>query len=92
MLSVTPISAFNSEHFSKREIKILESLAKEFNTTLADDMVEATHLENQPWHKIYVVENKKQELIPYELAVRKQEFDEVIGLAAERNEFIDHFS
>ena len=91
MLVVTPLKPFNPSNFSNRELKILEGLAKEFYDTYADDMVEATHLENQPWHKIYVDGNKKQTLIPYELALRKQETSEMTSIIKEREKFINHF-
>lgn len=92
MLEVVPLAKFDSSYFSKRELKILESLSKEFYETLAEDMIEATHLENQPWHKIYNELNQKQQLIPYELAIRKQELAEVSELTKEREELIKHFS
>lgn len=91
MLTVTPLVDFNDEFFSRRELKILELLSKEFFETVADDMVEATHLENQPWHKIYNLDNKKHERIPYELAIRKQEIDVMVNISAERNQLINHF-
>lgn len=91
MLEVVPLVPFEAKFFSKRELNIMEMLAKEFSDTLADDMVEATHLENQPWHKIYNEQNKKQEHIPYELAIQKQEFEEMQKLAKERDELINNF-
>lgn len=91
MLEIVPLVNFESKFFSKRELNILESLAKEFYETLAEDMVEATHLENQPWHKIYNEQQQKQQLIPYKLAVRKQEFEEVLKLVNERDELIHNF-
>ena len=91
MLEVKPLVDFNSEFFSKRELKILQTLSKEFFETIAEDMVEATHLENQPWHMIYNEKNQKQQIIPYELAIRKQELAEVLQLAKERDELIKNF-
>jgi hypothetical protein len=51
-------------------------------------MVEETHLENLPWHQIYEVEGRKQASIPYRMAVRSQEEDAVMGLAADRAEMV----
>lgn len=90
MLTVNPIGVFDDSHFSKRELRIMNSLAKEYANTQAEDMVEATHLENQPWHKIFVEEGNKQKLIPYELAIRKQELEEMKELISEREEFVNH--
>jgi uncharacterized phage-associated protein len=91
MLEVVPLVPFESKFFTKRELRVMEMLAKEFNDTLADDMVEATHLENQPWHKIYNEQNKKQKLIPYDLAILKQEFNELQKISKERDELVNNF-
>ena len=60
MLVVKPIAAFDDSHFTKRELRILKGLAAEFRDAQADDMIETTHLENQPWHKVYVEEGQRQ--------------------------------
>jgi hypothetical protein len=52
-------------------------------------MVEATHLENLPWHRIYEEEGRRQEEIPYELSVRQDERDAVLRVANERMELLD---
>jgi uncharacterized phage-associated protein len=91
MLDIKPLLPFSADFFSKREIKILESLAIEFNASYAKDMVDATHLENLPWHEIYEVKGLKQELIPYELALNKAEFEQVIKNVYEHIEFKEHY-
>ncbi|MGH8611990.1 MAG: Panacea domain-containing protein [Gammaproteobacteria bacterium] len=91
MLVVKPLVGFDDSLFSKRELRIMDSLAMEFYETLAEDMIETTHLENQPWHKIYVEEGRRQQLIPYELALRKQEAEDMRDMIGERQAFIDHF-
>lgn len=91
MLVVKPISAFEDNHFSQRELRIMRSLADEYRETQVEDMIEATHLENQPWHKIYVEEGRRQKLIPYELALRKQEAEAMHDVIAERLAFVEHF-
>jgi len=75
MLTVKPLAAFDGSLFSKRELRIMQSLAEEFRDVQSDDIIEATHLENEPWHKIYVDEGKPQHRIPYTLALRKHEED-----------------
>jgi uncharacterized phage-associated protein len=90
-LNVEPVAKFNPSHFSKREMKIMERLAKEFEKTLAEDMIEATHLENLPWHKIYNEQGSKQKLIPYELALRAQENEVMKSFSMERLELLNHF-
>ncbi|MGH8591006.1 MAG: Panacea domain-containing protein [Gammaproteobacteria bacterium] len=91
MLVVKPLVDFDDSLFSKRELHIMDSLATEFCETLTDDMIETTHLDNQPWHKIYVEEGRRQHLIPYELALRKQEAEDMRDMIDERQAFIEHF-
>lgn len=91
MLNVQPLVAFDPAHFSKRELAILERLANDFDKTKAEDMIEATHLENLPWHRIYNELGLKQQLIPYDLALRHQEEEEMRKLVAERDALISHF-
>lgn len=91
MLTVRALAAIDESLFSKRELRIMRSLAEEYRDRLAEDMAEATHLENQPWHKIYIEEGKRQEVIPYELALRKQEAEEMLQVIGERVELVKHF-
>ncbi len=91
MLTVRPLAAIDESLFSKREMRIMQSLAEEYSDTLAEDMIEATHLENQPWHQIYVEEGKRQQVIPYELALRKQEAEEMLQVIGERIQLVKHF-
>lgn len=92
MLDIKPKRDFSSEHFTKRELKILAALCDEFKDAYADDMVEATHLENLPWNQIYNVEGRKQDLIPYELSLRKSEYDQIIKNVVENNEFRENYN
>ncbi|MCP5276532.1 MAG: SocA family protein [Burkholderiales bacterium] len=92
MLTVLPLCDFDQKHFTKRELRIMQSLVDQYANARAEEMVEATHLENQPWHKVYIEEGNKQKIIPYKLSVRKQELNEINDLANEREEFIRHLS
>ncbi|MBB4003240.1 Panacea domain-containing protein [Aurantimonas endophytica] len=92
MMTVRPKSDFSSHLFSKRELKILASLAREHRDATADEMVEATHLENLPWHQVYEVQGRKQAEIPYDLAVRNDEKDSVMRIAKERDELVKSLS
>jgi len=40
---------FNLDCFTPRQMKIMENVAYIFKDAKADDMVEVTHLKNQPW-------------------------------------------
>lgn len=88
MLVVTPLKDFSSQHFTKREMRLLQDLAKEYYSAKADDMIEATHLENMPWDQIYNQQNKPQQAIPYELALRRDEVDRMSKLIEERSELM----
>lgn len=89
MLSVKPRAAFSGAHFSKREMRLLEALAKEYRDATADEMIEATHLENSPWDKIWNEQGNRQAAIPYELAVRPDEGGLVMDVAKDRKELLD---
>ncbi|WP_245293353.1 Panacea domain-containing protein [Mongoliimonas terrestris] len=86
MLVITPARQFSDSHFTKREMRLLNDLATEYRDADADNMIEATHLENKPWHKVYVQQNQKQAIIPYDLAVRPDEHELVRRIANERRE------
>ena len=92
MLTVRPLAAMDESLFSKREMRIMRILAEEYRDTVADNIIEATHLENQPWHQIYVEQGKRQQLIPYALALRKQEAEEMLHVIGERDALVKHFS
>lgn len=89
MLTFKPKAQFDGSHFSKRERKLMERLAKEFEHHKAEDMIEATHLENQPWDKVFNQWGGQQEKIPYDLAVRAQERDEVMAVANEHQQLME---
>lgn len=40
---------FSAKYFSKREMRLLDQLCLIFKEARADDMIEASHLPNQPW-------------------------------------------
>ncbi|WP_424362949.1 Panacea domain-containing protein [Methylocystis parvus] len=89
MLVIKPHALFSDRHFSRRELELMRSLAAEYRDAEADDMVEATHLENTPWDRVFVQEGRRQQLIPYELAVRPDEREAVLHVANERAELIE---
>ena len=92
MLKIDPRKPFDATHFSKRELRILKALAKDFYGSKADEMIEATHLENFPWHQVYEVEGRKQELIPYDLALRKGNRDEALASVRDHEDFKENYS
>lgn len=88
MLSVNALCDFDPSHFTRRELKLLASLATEFYDATSDQMIEKTHLENSPWHKVWEVEGKRQQPIPYDYALRAQDGDAIRGLADDRAELL----
>lgn len=88
-LKVTPRVEFDGMHFSRREMRLLSELAREHRDTNAEDMIEATHLENLPWDKIYNQLGHKQGPIPYDLAVRPDERVDVMRIANARKELFE---
>jgi uncharacterized phage-associated protein len=91
-LSFDAKAEFNPEHFTKRELRMLNELAQEFERTNADDMILRTHLENEPWHEIFVKRGREQQEIPYPLAVLAQEAEEISSIAEERKEMMLNYS
>ena len=91
MVNFKPKKNFNERIFSRREIKILESLVKKHRNDLAENMIEATHLENLPWHKVYEIEKRKQALIPYSYALKKSEKETMEWLIKEREEVEENY-
>ena len=86
MLSVNPLKPFNDDHFSKREMKIMRALAAQYINSRAEEMIEATHLENEPWDKVYVKEDRKQALIPYLLSVPQEDQSLMAKISSDRSE------
>lgn len=92
MILAKALTPFDPKHFSKRELALLERLAQEYETAVAEDMIEETHLENRPWDRVYNREGKKQGRIPYEYAVNRQEEEIMKEIAKGRDEILKNFS
>ncbi len=88
MTTVKPKADFASHYFSPRELRIMGALAGEHYNSDANAMVEATHLENLPWDRVYNQENKQQAEIPYELALKADEKDMIMKIASDRAELL----
>lgn len=88
MLKVDALSGFDGTHFSKRELRIMQMLADQFKNAVADDMVEATHLENLPWHQVFEVEGRRQALIPYSMSLLKQDQELMAEAIQDRDQML----
>lgn len=90
MLLVSAHTQFDPSLFSKRELRLLNELVDDFKDADAADMVEATHLENLPWKKVW--DKERQAPIPYDYALRAQDFEVFKAFANEREEFLQAMS
>jgi uncharacterized phage-associated protein len=90
-LIVRPLNEPDMSHFSKREIELMKNLAEQYKNVSATNIVEKTHLENLPWHKVYSDENKPQQLIPYQYAIDITKEEHILELANESREMKDAY-
>jgi uncharacterized phage-associated protein len=80
----------NMKHFTKREMKIIEDTAFIFKEAFAKDMVECTHLPNEPWSTtlknkgksaeidyVLALDNTKESISQKEYEQREADFEEV---------------
>lgn len=81
MMTFTPLVDFNTQLFSKREIKLLERIAKENNGLYGEEMVEKTHLPTLPWHRVHQVEENELGEIPYHYAIADDDVEMLEMLA-----------
>jgi uncharacterized phage-associated protein len=88
---IVPGSAFDPSHFSKREMRIMKALAITYRDSKADEMIEATHLENRPWHRVFAVERKVKQLIPYKYVLKQENKDLILELADEHKEMVENY-
>jgi len=63
---------FDDKYFTKRELRILENVAFIFKDAKAEDIMEASHLPNQPWDMTIRTKGEKEK-IAYELALDSSE-------------------
>lgn len=68
-LKIRPREKFDESLFTKRELKMMYELAEVYRHARASQMIEVTHLKNQPWHQVYEVQKRIQAPIPYKLAL-----------------------
>lgn len=91
MVTFSPKIEFDEKLFTKRELRIMKSLVDRYSDKVADDLIEATHLENQPWFQVFERENNRQKIIPYHLALKGSEFEQTNAIAKEHREFTHNY-
>jgi hypothetical protein len=60
---------FDSKHFSKREMKIMNRLVEFFKEVQAEDMSRVSHARKMPWGQVFQNGKGVGKEIPYELAI-----------------------
>ena len=82
-VDLTPRVEFDPSFFTERELSIMRDLAVTYDLAYSHEMIEATHVPTQPWHRVYEVEGRRQEKIPYEYALSEEEAELVEYLTSE---------
>ena len=67
--TVVPRVEFDDRHFSKRELRIMESLANRYRDVFSPKMIDVTHAENGAWDKVWDHGIGFNQPIPYALAL-----------------------
>jgi hypothetical protein len=67
---IKPRAKFDPQHFTKRELKIMETLAFFFKEAKGEDMTEVSHARDLPWGKVFAGGKGNGLVIPYDLAVK----------------------
>jgi len=85
--NVIPIQLFDSEHFTRRELRLLEEIAARYRDTLSEKMIDVTHAENGAWAKTWAGGEGNDFTIPYELAIADDDPNRiaVLDAAAQHN-------
>lgn len=85
---------FEEKYFTRRELKLLASLADRFELMNGDEMEAFTHREGTPWYRVWVEERQNQKQIPYEYALDDLEPEKreiVLSMAQEREVFLENY-
>lgn len=69
-----PKKRFNDKYFTKREMKIMGTLAEIFQEALGDDMKDVSHLKGLPWREVFGLGEGNGRPIPFELALASDPF------------------
>ena len=64
-----PKKRFDPQFFTKRERRIMETLAEMFRDAKGDDMTEVSHLRELPWRQVFGSGEGNGQPIPYDLAL-----------------------
>ena len=91
-MNIVAKGQFDESYFSKRELRLLESLAAENAGKNSDQMVQITHAPNTPWTRVYSDGMGYNERIPYELAIEGEHAADLIQKAKEYDAIKLHYA
>jgi uncharacterized phage-associated protein len=89
---IIPKRTLDQKHLTKREIELLETLSFIFHDSRAEDMIEVSHLKNEPWHKTLVQKglfSKIDYLLAIDSAIDSLSLDQVKERISEISEMND---
>jgi uncharacterized phage-associated protein len=89
---IKAVQSFDSSHFSKREMRLLQTITEKYKNNFAKDMVDITHSKGDPWDRVYADGEGFNELIPYELAVLGEDSALILERAKEYKAVRQHFA
>lgn len=92
MLKIVPRRGFDPSHFSKRELRLMETIATEHKNKTATQMVDLTHAENGVWDRVFAKGEGAYNLIPYTLALDDENAAAVIEKAKEYEALRVHYA
>lgn len=77
---------FNDEFFTPRQLKIMHSLAKKYQDTYSDELIDVTHQQNGAWDKVWQNGSGAQQTIPYQLSLAEdaQNRKDLIDIGAQQ--------
>ena len=91
-VNILSLKSFDLSPFSKREFRIMKEVAETYRDKHAEEMVQATHELDLPWHRVYNEEKNGFGEIPYDYILEGEEKKAVQELAKEHNEVVRNYS
>lgn len=91
---LNPKTKFEEKYFSELELDLLATIADRFDLSTGDEMVWFTHQEHYPWYRVYEIEKRLKEKIPYEYALddlEEHKKEEILNIAQERQAFFETY-
>ena len=91
MVLIKAKADFDPKHFTDRELHLLKRLSDEFRNYKADEIVEKTHLKNDPWDRVFNKERRQNKIIPYEYALSEDEKELMQSIISENREMLNNY-